>query len=119
MSSDSHRIYRGELLTFTSLINLVLATISQVDKSNLIHLISHKMINEDKVISIVAKALEVEKSSINLDTKSSDIPEWDSLGHLAILSKISEEIGDQYNESQELASSSSVREIFNCLNQSK
>lgn len=74
------------------------------------------MITEDKVISMIAKALEVEKSLITLDTKSSDIPEWDSLGHLAILSLISSEIGDQYNESQELASSSSIREIFNCLN---
>ncbi len=74
------------------------------------------MINENQVISIVAQALEVEPNLVTIDTKSSDIPEWDSLGHLAILSKISEEIGDQYNESQELASSSSVREIFNCLN---
>lgn len=74
------------------------------------------MISEEKVISIISKALGVEKNSINLNTKSSDLPEWDSLGHLSILSKISEEIGDQYNESQELASSSSVKEIFDCLN---
>ncbi len=74
------------------------------------------MISEDKVISMIAEALDVDPSSISLDTKSSDIADWDSLGHLAILSKISETIGDQYNESQELASSSSVREIFNCLN---
>ncbi len=74
------------------------------------------MINAQKVISIISKALDVEESSITLDTKSSDLPEWDSLGHLAILSQISEEIGDQYNESQELASSSSVKEIFDCLN---
>ena len=74
------------------------------------------MISEDKVISIVTEALEVAPGSINIDTKSSDIAEWDSLGHLAILSKISEVVGDQYNESQELASSSSVKEIFNCLN---
>lgn len=77
------------------------------------------MINEELVISIIVEALEVEKTSINLDTKSSDIPEWDSLGHLAILSKISEVIGDKYNESQELASSSSVKEIFDCLNSVK
>ncbi len=74
------------------------------------------MISAQKVISIISKALDVEESSITLDTKSSDLPEWDSLGHLAILSQISEEIGDQYNESQELASSSSVKEIFDCLN---
>jgi acyl carrier protein len=74
------------------------------------------MIAEEKVISIISKALEVDPSQVKIDTKSSDLPEWDSLGHLAILSKISEEIGDQYNESQELAASSSVKEIFNCLN---
>jgi len=74
------------------------------------------MISQDQVISIIASALDVDKNSINIATKSSDLPEWDSLGHLAILSKISEEIGDQYNESQELASSSSVKEIFDSLN---
>lgn len=74
------------------------------------------MISEEKVISLIAEALEVAENSINLSTKSSDLAEWDSLGHLAILSKISEVIGDQHDASQELASSSSVKEIFNCLN---
>jgi acyl carrier protein len=77
------------------------------------------MISAEKVISMVSKALEAEEGSITLNTKSSDLPEWDSLGHLAILSQISEDIGDQYNESQELASSSSVQEIFDCLNKTK
>ena len=74
------------------------------------------MISKEQVLSIVATALEVEEGSINFETKSSDVAEWDSLGHLAVLSKISEEIGDKYDESQELASSSSVKEIFECLN---
>jgi acyl carrier protein len=74
------------------------------------------MISEKKIISIVSEALGVKEESISLNTKSSDIPEWDSLGHLAILSAISEAVGDQYNESQELAASSSVKEIFDCLN---
>ena len=77
------------------------------------------MITEEKVIAVVSKALEISEDSINLNTKSSEIPEWDSLGHLAILMKISEEIGDQYNESQELASATSVKEIFDCLNKIK
>ena len=74
------------------------------------------MYTKEKVIAIISEALEAEEGSITLNTKSSDLPEWDSLGHLLILSKISEEIGDQFNESQELASSSSVKEIFDCLN---
>lgn len=73
------------------------------------------MLTEEKIIAVIAGALEVNKDTITINTKSSDIPEWDSLGHLAILSKISSDIGDQYNESQELASSSSVKEIFDCL----
>lgn len=74
------------------------------------------MVSENQVISIISEALGVEKKLININTQSHDVPEWDSLGHLTILSKISEVIGDQYNESQELASASSVKEVFNCLN---
>lgn len=74
------------------------------------------MISEEKVISIISEALDLKDGSITIDTKSSDIPDWDSLGHLSILSKISEVLGDSFNESQELAAASSVKEIFDCLN---
>ena len=39
-------------------------------------------------ILAVASALEVEKGLITMDLKIDDIPEWDSLGHLTILSHL-------------------------------
>lgn len=76
------------------------------------------MITQERIISIIANALDLKASDITINTKSSDLPDWDSLGHLAILSQITQELGDDFNNSQELASSSSVQEIFDCLSKS-
>ena len=43
---------------------------------------------EEKVKEIIAKVLEVEVSKINDDTAIGDIPEWDSLSHIQIVSAI-------------------------------
>jgi acyl carrier protein len=77
------------------------------------------MISEQKLISIITHALGLEEGVVNMDLKSSDIAEWDSLGHLSILTAISQELEGQYEDSQELAQSSSVREFFKCLNKSQ
>ena len=39
-------------------------------------------------IGAVAAALEVEADIVTMDLKIDDIPEWDSLGHLTILSSL-------------------------------
>jgi len=77
------------------------------------------MISEKKLISIITNALGVEDGVVNIDLKSSDIEQWDSLGHLAILSAIAQEFEGQYEDGQQLALSSSVREIFDYLNKPK
>lgn len=76
------------------------------------------MITEEEIIKIVADGLAVEDKDVTIDSKASDIPEWDSLGHLSVLSKIQETLGDRYQESEELASAVSVKEILQCLNKS-
>ena len=48
---------------------------------------------EEKVKEIIAKVLEVEVSEINDDTAIGDIPEWDSLSHIQIVSSIEKEFG--------------------------
>ncbi len=45
----------------------------------------------DKLIDAIAEALEIEKDRLNLDTQKSEIEEWDSLGHLIILSMVESE----------------------------
>jgi acyl carrier protein len=74
------------------------------------------MINQEQIIKVIADALGVNEKKINIDSKSREIPEWDSLGHLSILSAISQNFEGKYKESQELASATSIKEIVDCLN---
>ena len=48
---------------------------------------------EEKVKEIIAKVLEVKVEDINKDTAIGDIPEWDSLSHIQIISAIEKEFG--------------------------
>ena len=48
---------------------------------------------EEKVKEIIAKVLEVKTEDINEDTAIGDIPEWDSLSHIQIISAIEKEFG--------------------------
>ena len=48
---------------------------------------------EEKVKEIIAKVLEVKAEDINEDTAIGDIPEWDSLSHIQIISAIEKEFG--------------------------
>jgi acyl carrier protein len=44
-----------------------------------------------KIIKIIAEALEVEENLITEDTSIGDIPEWNSLGHVMIISSLEKE----------------------------
>lgn len=48
---------------------------------------------DEKVIEVVAKALDVEASRISVDSEIGSLPEWDSLGHLTIVRSLQEEFG--------------------------
>ena len=48
---------------------------------------------EEKVKEIIAKVLEVKVEDISEDTAIGDIPEWDSLSHIQIISAIEKEFG--------------------------
>jgi len=73
-------------------------------------------ITEQEVISIVADALGVSETSLTVDTQSKDVLEWDSLGHLSILSTLDSTLGDRYKESPELASAVSIKDLVTSLN---
>lgn len=46
---------------------------------------------QDKLMDIIADALDIDKNRLSLDTQKSEIEEWDSLGHLIILSMVESE----------------------------
>ncbi len=43
---------------------------------------------ENKVIEVIAQAISVDISDINIKTGVGDIPDWDSLGHTTIIAAL-------------------------------
>lgn len=48
---------------------------------------------EDKIKEIVASVCKVNQSEISMNTSIGDFPEWDSLGHINIITDVSKEFG--------------------------
>ena len=51
------------------------------------------MSNDQKYKSIVIKSLGINDSSFNEEIKYNEIPEWDSIGHMTLMSGLEEEFG--------------------------
>ena len=48
------------------------------------------MDNEKKYIDCFIKSLSIDKSKINKKLKYNEIPEWDSIGHMTLMSSLEE-----------------------------
>ena len=46
----------------------------------------------DKILDIIARTINVDRSLLHDDTSIGDLPEWDSVGNLAITAAIEEEL---------------------------
>ena len=71
-------------------------------------------ITKDELVSIITNALDPD-DVITLDTTMDDIPEWDSLGHLSILTSLDEATDGKASSLSELGDSYSVNEIISIL----
>ena len=49
------------------------------------------MNNTEKYNSIFMEALSIDKEKLHENLKYNDIPEWDSIGHMALISGLEEE----------------------------
>lgn len=70
---------------------------------------------QDQLCELVSRAIGVERSSVDIETKSMDLPEWDSLGHISVLMAIQEHFGESFQEDPALASAVSVKELYEVL----
>ena len=68
-----------------------------------------------KLIALVADALDEDISKITEETTASDLEDWDSLGHIQILSKLDLEYDDISEKIPSLASVSSIKEMHSLL----
>lgn len=67
------------------------------------------------VMDLITRALEVEPGIIQESTRASEIEEWDSLGHISILSEIDKIFYNITEKCPSLASANSVQEIYESL----
>ena len=67
------------------------------------------------VTDLITIALEVEPGIIQESTRASEVEEWDSLGHISILSEIDKIFNNITERCPDLASANSVKEIYEFL----
>ena len=73
------------------------------------------MIDSSTLIKIVEEATGSDSGSVNIDSTSADIEGWDSLGHLSIISAISDHLGEGADEDPRLATADSIQELLEIL----
>lgn len=71
---------------------------------------------ESQVKEIIARVLNVDSAIITDELSSGDIPEWDSVGNLAIISTLEQELGIEF-PLEDLFDLTSVLSIINKINQ--
>ena len=69
-------------------------------------------IDTDFLIIGIAEALEVEPDQVTSETSSSDLEEWDSLGHISIMSFLDKNQNEITERVPDFASATSVSEII-------
>ena len=71
----------------------------------------------DKItfLNVIANALEVDVSLISMSTKINDLPEWDSLGHLTILSSLDSVTNEKASEINEFGTLTTVSDFWDAL----
>lgn len=74
------------------------------------------MIPEFEIIQVVAEALGVDPSTLSRQTKSTDVSDWDSLGHIAVIQEIENKFAGKFSSSNGLANALSIEEIIKVLN---
>ena len=70
---------------------------------------------EEKFLSVVSIALEVDATEIALSTKMYDIENWDSLGQLSILTALDQNTDGKASSISTLASMTELAHMFDAV----
>lgn len=66
------------------------------------------------LLEFVSETFSIDKNKINLDTMPGDFPEWDSLGHLNLLTSLEEKFNISF-DMEETMSIQSINDLKNTL----
>lgn len=71
--------------------------------------------SEQEVLEVIRKALNLRDKDLTLEGSINDIEEWDSLGHLGILSALDKNFSGKIAPIKEMAAADSVEKILQLL----
>jgi len=77
------------------------------------------MIDKNKLVNIFSKALNIPGDRIKEDVNNENLEEWDSLGHLAILTAIDNETEGKASKIETLSECTSFSNLFETLKKNK
>ncbi len=69
----------------------------------------------EEFAKVIARGLEIDESRVTPETKASEIPEWDSLGHLSIITYLNDTYDNISQDIPDLGGATSVREFYDLL----
>ena len=72
-------------------------------------------VSEREILEIIQDTLELEGKVLAIDSSMEDLEEWDSIGHLSILTNLDKVFEGKAAEIQELATADSVQKILQVL----
>jgi acyl carrier protein len=73
---------------------------------------------ENELIKLIKKSLKT-KQKIDINSKSNNIEEWDSVGHLILLSNLDKQLKGATSNIADIATADSVKKIINILKKNK
>jgi acyl carrier protein len=74
---------------------------------------------KNKIINIIAKAIQVDKKKITMNSKSKEYQSWDSIAQLTIISELDKLFKGKLSNASDLSSMDSVSNILKLLNKKK
>ena len=69
----------------------------------------------NQLLSGIADALEIDSTLITEESSSMEVEEWDSLGHISIMSFLDKQFDEITERVPDFASATSVKEIIELL----
>jgi acyl carrier protein len=69
-------------------------------------------VNKEFVVNGIAESLEIDINQVSITSKSSDFEQWDSLGHISIMSFLDKNFNEITERVPDFASATSVLEII-------
>ena len=71
--------------------------------------------NEQNVVEVIHNALNLKDKTLTLESRMNAVEEWDSLGHLGILSALDKFFDGRIAAIKEMAGADSVKKILGIL----